>query len=75
MRVYEDIGIMDFEPWYDAIDTQKKIIEYGAWQEFDFLIEELYPEGISKTELNDLLRFESEWIYEHIGIHDEDEEE
>ena len=39
------------------------------------MIEELYPNGIDGTELNDLLWFESDWIYETLGISEEEEEE
>ena len=38
-------------------------------------IEECYPEGITETELNDLLRFEEKWIYECLEITEEDNEE
>ena len=39
------------------------------------LIEEVYPEGIDRTALNDLLWFDDEWIYEMLGMkNDEDEE-
>ena len=44
-------------------------------EEFDQLIEELFPEGIDETNLNDLLRFEDSWIFEMLGISEEEEEE
>ena len=39
------------------------------------LIEELYPDGIDETQLNDILWFKSEWVYEMLGISEEEEEE
>lgn len=39
------------------------------------MLEELYPEGISRVELNDLMWFDSDWIFETLGISEEEEEE
>ena len=58
-----------------AVETQDTIINAGKADEFDAMIEELYPDGIGETELNDLLWFEDEWIYETLGISEDDEEE
>lgn len=68
-------SIENFEAWSGAVYTKNRIIEAGKVDEFDFMIEELYPDGIDETNLNDLLRFESDWIYESLGISEEDEEE
>ena len=38
------------------------------------MIEELYPDGLTDTQLNDILWFEEEWIYETLGIPTDDEE-
>ena len=39
------------------------------------LIEELHPDGLSETTLNDILWFESDWIFETLGITEEEEED
>lgn len=39
------------------------------------MIEELYPDGIDMTQLNDILWFESEWVLDMIGIKDGDDDE
>ena len=43
--------------------------------EFENLIEELYPNGIEETQLNDILWFESDWILESLGLSEEEEED
>jgi hypothetical protein len=43
-------------------------------QDFENLIEELYPDGLTDTALNDLLWFDSEFIFESLGINEEEEE-
>ena len=75
MKVYREITIADFEAWAGAVVTRERIIEAGKEDEFDTLIEELYPDGIDETGLNDILWFDDEWIFEALGITDEDEDE
>ena len=64
----ENLSLINFEAWSGAKDTKETIINEGKIDEFDSLIEELYPDGLSKTQLNDLLWFEDDWIYEMIRI-------
>ena len=75
MLVTCEKSIENFDAWSGAINTQNRIIEAGKVDEFDSMIEELYPDGIDETQLNDLLWFESDWIYETWGISEEDEED
>ena len=75
MKVYQEIGIRDFEAWSGAVATKDLIIEHGKEDEFDALIEELYPDGVDETQLNDILWFDDEWVLESLGIEKEEEEE
>ena len=68
MKIVKEISIEDFEGWSGANDTIEVIEKAGKVDEFDNLIEELYPDGLSETSLNDLLRFDYEWIYETLEI-------
>ena len=75
MKVYQEISIREFEAWSGAVDTYDKIIVNNKEDEFDALIEELYPDGIEETQLNDLLWFDDEWVLESLGIYEDEEEE
>lgn len=75
MKVYQEISIESFEAWSGAIDTKEKIIDAGKAEEFEALIEELFPNGIDETELNDFLWFDDDYILEALGITEEGEEE
>ena len=75
MKIYSETSISEFEAWSGAVETQNRIIEENKEQEFDSLIEELYPDGIDETQLNDILWFEEDWIYEMLWIEEEQEEE
>lgn len=71
MKVYREIdNLYDFNFWSGAEDTIQAVILADKEDEFwDFI--EVYFDGddsISETELNDFVWFESEYIYEHIGL-------
>lgn len=64
----ENTTLSNFNVWSGAVETKERIIEEGKADNFDQLIEELYPDGLSETSLNDILWFEEEWIFEMLGI-------
>ena len=75
MKVVSEVSLWNFEGWSGAEETIQVIIENDKVEEFEQLIEELFPEGIDETSLNDLLRFEDSWVFEMLGIEEEEEEE
>ena len=74
MKVYSEISIGNFDAWQGAIATKELIIKHNKEDEFDALIEELYPDGIDETKLNDILWFDDEWVLENLNITEEEEE-
>lgn len=52
--------------------TADRIQDEGKGEAFMELIEELYPDGIDRTALNDLMWFDSDWIYESLGMNPEE---
>jgi hypothetical protein len=75
MKVHSEISLRQHDAWSGAVETKQAIIDAGKADKFDSLIEELYPDGISETHLNDILWFEEDWIFEMLGINTEEEEE
>ena len=75
MKIINEMSIADFEAWSGGIDTKQRIIDEGKESEFEIIIDELYPDGLTDTKLNDILWFEEEWIFESLGITDNEEEE
>lgn len=61
-----------FTPAGGAIITYRIIEEADKMDAFERLIDEMYPDGIGDTELNDLLWFEDDWIFEMLNIDRED---
>jgi hypothetical protein len=76
MKVFNDNErLVDFDAWSGAKDTKETILNAGKDDEFDNLIDELYPDGLSDTQLNDILWFDSEWVFEQLGISEEEDPE
>ena len=78
MKIYKEESLSNFEWWSGAKDTARRIDEERGergWDELEAILEDAYPDGIDETELNDLLWFEPETVYEWLGIGDEDENE
>ena len=72
--INENETLQNFNAWSGAVETKKAIIEADKAEEFEQLIEELYPDGLTDTTLNDLLWFDSEFIFESLGMAEEEEE-
>ena len=79
MIIIKNTQLSQFDFWGSAEDDVKKLTLSQLDQIEDVLIE-LYPNGIDATNLNDLFRFEFEWVISLIGLseddlNDEDEDE
>lgn len=73
LTITKTMDIYDYEPWSGAVYTYERIAREGKLDELDGALEEVYPEGIDETELNDLLWFEPETVYEWLGMRTETE--
>lgn len=71
MKISYELDLNTFEAWSGGEDTLNRIIENGLVNEFEEMLEECYPDGMSETQLNDILRFDSEWVYETLGLETE----
>ena len=73
MKIYNDENLQDLDTWCGATATKQQIIDSDKTEEFENLIDESFPEGLSAVALNDILWFEEEWIFENLGIDPEKE--
>lgn len=69
MIVTKDINLRDHEPWSGAVSTMKHLT-YEQMNHLEFILDELYPDGMTETQLNDILWFETDWIAEMLGYAD-----
>lgn len=71
MQIIQEVAVQDFEAWAGGVDTLQTIIDNNMAVEFEQLIEELYPDGVTETQVNDILWHESEYVYDVLGIEEE----
>lgn len=64
---------MDFDDiyqnsWSEAVDTLNTISNEGKEDDLMELLDELYPDGVDETELNNFLAFEDDYIFQNLDI-------
>ena len=64
----------DYQPCGGAINTYSTIDFYDKLDELDELITECYPDGLTQTQLNDILWFDSKWVLDSLGIEVDNDE-
>ena len=73
MTIIYELDLNSFQAWSGAKDTLDRIQREGKCAELENVLEELYPDGMTETALNDLLWFDSESVYEWLGIRSEEQ--
>ena len=71
MKIVSEISIANFEAWSGGRDTLDRIIAEDKCDQLEAILEDLYPNGMTDTQLNDLLWFEPETVFEWVGIRSE----
>jgi len=56
------------ELWSGALDTLEIIAQADKLQDLMDLLEEMHPEPVDITTINDLLWFEDEFLFEQLSI-------
>ena len=69
--INNNLNLRNFEAWAGAKDTKQLILDNDKEDDFGFIMEDLYPDGMTETQLNDILWFEEDWICETLGIDNE----
>lgn len=74
MKIYSQKSLRNFEFWSGAKENANELT--GAQlDEVEIILEDLHPEGMDETQINDLFRFDFETVKEWLNITDEEEEE
>lgn len=69
MTIKTETTLKNFDFWSGAKDTVKYLTE-SELDTIESYLEELYPEGMTDTELNDFVWFEDDTIAEWLGYND-----
>ena len=75
VTVRQEIDIATDEWWSGGEETVRIVKAAGKIRELEALITEMYPEGIDRTGLNDLFRFDGSFIFSTLGINPDDYED
>lgn len=70
MKIKKNYGFYDLkdEVWEGAIDTLDKIENEGKQDELMEFLESYFVDVPTMTEVNDLLWFESDFVFESLGM-------
>lgn len=74
MKIYKEESLINFEFWGGAKENAKEFTD-AQLDQIEAILEDMYPEGMDETEINDLFWFESETLRQWLGIEEEEEEE
>ena len=69
------IDFSDYKPWSGAVDTYELIKDADKLDELEAYFEELYPDGITATQINDILWFNGKEVLKYLGLGDGEDEE
>ena len=72
MKIYTETSLTNFEFWAGAKDTVKYLTDEEL-EQIETMLEELYPDGIDETAVNDFFWFEDDTIAEWLGYNDFEE--
>ena len=68
MKIIHEIdSLLDFEPWSYAVSRYETLTREQL-EQLDVLLEECYPDGMTDTEVNDILWHEPEYLAELLGF-------
>lgn len=69
MKITKEIdNFNEIEVWSGAKNTYEIISKNYKQEEFMALLEEMFPDGCTETELNDFLWFDDEFIFSVLDI-------
>ena len=74
MKIYTDMPLRRFEFWSGAEDFTITLTD-EQFDQVEAILEDLYPEGMDETSINDLFWFEQDTIREWLDLPTEEQEE
>ena len=74
MKITTEQSIANFGFWSGAKSNAAELT-FSQMNELESILEDLYPDGITETELNDLFWFDFETVKGWLGITDDEDEE
>jgi hypothetical protein len=70
MKIIEETNLKDFEFWSGAKDNAE-LLTSDEFDTVETILEDLYPDGMEDTQINDLFWFDFESVCEWLGTTEE----
>ena len=67
ITIKSEISLYDFQAWSGGKETLNNIIAEGKIDILEDLLNDCF-EILTETQLNDILWFDTEWLYEQLGM-------
>lgn len=74
MTTITEQSLRSFEFWGGAKDNADELT-IEQFDELENILEELYPDGMTETQLNDLMWFDFDTVKQWLGIENDEEDE
>lgn len=71
-KVTEQLHLSNFKFWGGA-KYRAQMLTVDELNEIEQQLEDLYPQGIDETQLNDIFWFDFDWIAQMLGYEDEED--
>lgn len=72
MTITTEQKLTNFEFWSGAKDNASKL-SYEQLEQLEYILEDIYPNGLEDTTLNDIMWFDFDIIKEWLDIKDKEE--
>ena len=73
MKVYSEVSLSNFNFWSGAKDNAAELTD-AQLDTVECILEDIYPDGMSETSVNDLFWFDFETVKEWLGMTEEEED-
>lgn len=69
MKIYKEESLTDFKFWSGAVQTAE-LLTNEELETIESILEDIYPDGMDETTVNDIFWFEDDFIAECLGYED-----
>lgn len=72
MKVTKELSLSNFDFWGGAKE-RAEMLTTDELNSIECMIEDLYPDGVDATQINDIFWFDFDWIAQMLGYEDEED--
>lgn len=72
MKVTKELSLSNFDFWGGAKD-RAQMLTTDELNEIERQLEDVYPDGMDETQINDIFWFDFDWVAQMIGYEDEED--